>query len=217
MKSEKFSVRFDELAAEAQSLLSSKYYRPSQYDNGLFVDPNLLISWKVKVKNLLEKSCGKNSEHYKEFVKIESSLHISNYDLFMAMKAVFDAAAEDFKGGYCNSVKNIVQAEVFSNELDQALELLDAGYLAAAAVIAGVVLETHLRSLCVDSQIPTGKLDRMNADLAKNGKYNLLVQKRITALAHIRNDAAHGKYENFKRNDVADMIAYIEFFIGEKL
>jgi hypothetical protein len=57
----------------------------------------------------------------------------------------------------------------------------------AAAVIAGTVLETALRQLC---------LDRMNADLAKAGVYNSLMQKRITALAAIRNRAAHGKPTN---------------------
>jgi hypothetical protein len=66
----------------------------------------------------------------------------------------------------------------------------------AAAVIAGTVLETALRQLC---------LDRMNADLAKAGVYNSLMQKRITALAAIRNRAAHGKPNEFTRDDVSAM------------
>ena len=66
-------------------------------------------------------------------------------------------------------------------------------YKVAAAVVAGVVLETTLRTLCADRKIAVGKLDKMNADLAKDGLYDKLVQKRITMLADIRNKAAHGE------------------------
>ena len=38
------------------------------------------------------------------------------------------------------------------------------------------------------------KLGTMNAGLAKQGVYNKLTQKRITALADIRNKAAHGEW-----------------------
>jgi len=53
----------------------------------------------------------------------------------------------------------------------------------------------------------------MNADLAKAGIYNKLQQKRITALADIRNSAAHGKPEEFSEDDVKRMIEEIEQFL----
>ena len=62
-----------------------------------------------------------------------------------------------------------------------------------------------------------GNLDKMNAELAKAGTYHLLVQKRITAIADIRNNAAHGHPELFADKDVQDMISYIEGFIAEYL
>jgi hypothetical protein len=52
------------------------------------------------------------------------------------------------------------------------------------------VLETGLREKCADNAIEPGKLDKMNADLAKAGINNKLVQKHITALADILNGAA---------------------------
>ena len=79
------------------------------------------------------------------------------------------------------------------------------------------MLETTLRQLCTDSGIPVGKLNKMNSELTKAGAYNLLVQKRITTLADIRNNAAHGHPEQFKENDVSDMISYIESFVSEHL
>ncbi|RYF09401.1 MAG: DUF4145 domain-containing protein [Oxalobacteraceae bacterium] len=116
-----------------------------------------------------------------------------------------------------NSVRSMVQAEVFSNELDQASELMKGGYITAAAVIAGVVLETTLRRLCEDAQIEPGSLNKMNADLSKSGTYNLLVNKRITALADIRNNAAHGHPDKFTKADVADMIIKVEAFVADHL
>ena len=42
----------------------------------------------------------------------------------------------------------------------------------------------------------------MNADLAKAGVYDKLIQKRVTMLADIRNKAAHGDTVGFNDDDV---------------
>ena len=111
----------------------------------------------------------------------------------------------------------LVQAEVFDSELEQANELLGSSYSIAAAVIAGVVLETALRELCYTEGISPGKLDKINADLAKAGVYNQLRQKRITALADIRNSATHGKPNKFTKQDVTNMIRDIGHFLANHL
>ncbi len=53
----------------------------------------------------------------------------------------------------------------------------------------------------------------MNADLAKQGVYNKLTQKRITALADIRNKAAHGEWDKFTKSDVEDMLRDVRQFM----
>lgn len=53
----------------------------------------------------------------------------------------------------------------------------------------------------------------INDDLAKASVYNKLQQKQITALADIRNNAAHGNYDQFTREDVERMISDIERFL----
>ncbi|MFO1205917.1 MAG: hypothetical protein U1E63_09375 [Burkholderiales bacterium] len=133
-----------------------------------------------------------------------------NYGVYKRVKAVFFAAREDFEGGYLLPVRNLIQAELAESELDQARELLRSGYIAPAAVVAGVVLENTLRTLCDRYGLPHGKLDKMNADLAKAGEYNALVQKRVTALVAIRNSAAHGKVGDFQPADVEAMVSQVE-------
>ena len=137
----------------------------------------------------------------------------TSYDVMKRVRAVFDAAKEDFEGGYLSSLKQLVQAEVFESEIEQAEELLKSGYKLAAAVIAGVVLETALRDLSTNNALSIGKLDSMNSQLAKAGIYNKLQQKQITAIADIRNSAAHGKPELFADSDVKNMIRDIESFL----
>lgn len=214
-----FEKRFSELELQVIAIEGTKKRMHSEYSGSYdHIDENLLLNWDVKVKSLLSNLCGENSQHFNSYMAAcRPGSFTSSYDLLLQMKAVFMAAKEDFEGGYLNSVKNLVQAEVFDNELDQAKELLKAGYAAAAAVIAGVVLETTLRNMCRDNGIAFGKLDKMNADLTKQGLYNSLTQKRITALAGVRNSAAHGKSEEFNKDDVNSMINEVERFVASVL
>ena len=214
----KLTQRFEDLEQQLSEVLGTKYYQKADWSSGDYVDHEMFLNWSVKAKHLIEKACGEKSLHATEFENKQQPLSMdSNYDVLVRLKAVFEAAREDFEGGYCESVKSLVQAELFDNELDQARQLLSNGYHSAAAVIAGVVLETTLRQLCVENSLPTSKLDKMNADLAKAGIYNLLMQRRITALADIRNNAAHGKSTEFRRDDVSDMIEKVEAFITDYL
>jgi len=212
-----FKQRFEELEEQLSQIEASKFRQ--SYGGGEYVNDELLLGWKVKVRNLLSKVCGEGSQHFKQF-EIAENYGIpgtTNLDILKRLKAVFVAAKEDFEGGYLLSIKTLVQAEVFDSELEQASELFSSGYSTAAAVIAGVVLETALRELCDRNGIPHGKLDKMNADLVKAGVYNKLNQKRITALASIRNSAAHGNPEEFTDQDVSDMIRDVNQFLVNHL
>lgn len=214
--SEHLKKRFDELLSQADAVAATKQRRHSSHFGSYEqVEADLLLGWCVKARNLLASVCGRDSEHFNSFVEAEKpGPYEENPVRLSRLRAVFLAAKEDFEGGYLSSVRNLVQAEVFSTELEQARELLAAGYRAPAAVICGVVLETNLRTLCEAHGVGMGKLDKMNADLAKAGQYNSLVQKRITALAAIRNSAAHGKHSEFDDKDVQSMIEEVERLVA---
>lgn len=215
---QKLTTRFDQLAEEMSVVDTTKQTSNSDFGPYTTVDIERLLAWKVKVKNLLVASCGNESQHYNEFIVAEKiGFNEANYDAFKRMRSVFLAAMEDYKGGFLTNIKNLIQADVFDSELEQAKELMASGYKVAAAVIAGVVLETALRDLCTKKDLPHSKLDKMNADLAKAGAYNKLQQKRITALADIRNSAAHGKTTDFSDDDVKNMINDVEQFLANQL
>jgi hypothetical protein len=212
--------RFDEVLKQADDVEASKRQESGLYgtSTSTYVDSGLLLTWTVNAENIIEKACGADSPHHRHFTKALTSQSMeTNHHSFQKRRAVFVAAKEDFDGGYLASIHSLVQAEVFGSELEQASELLKSKYAVAAAVIAGVVLETAIRNLCTTNNLPNGKLDKMNADLAKTGVYNGLMQKRITHLAAIRNSAAHGNKQEFETYDVAAMIDEVERFLVQHL
>ena len=84
--------------------------------------------------------------------------------------------------------------------LEAAGYLLGETYKDPAAVMAGGVLEQHLRELCRKHGVDTTSrlekpkmIDTMNTDLAKASAYGKIEQKQVTAWAGIRNAAAHVK------------------------
>ena len=181
------------------------------------VDRDLFLAWKVSAKSLIANACGESSPHFKQFEKSEVGRSFqSSADHLAELGAVFTAASADYEGGYLNSITNLVRADVFDSELEQAQELLRNRYVTAAAVVAGVVLETTLRTMCEFRGVDVGKLDAMNAGLAKAGAYDKLRQKQITYLADMRNKAAHGQGDQLTEADVKSMIDEVRRFVTDE-
>lgn len=178
----------------------------------------ILLHWKIKAKNHIANTCGRNSVHYEEFEKSET---LSNNE-FLAdevriLYAAFTAAENDFKSGLAPSISLLAQSEVFTDELAQAQELLNHNYVVAAAITASIVLESKLRFMCASRSIQLGKLDKMNSDLVKSEAYDINTQKRITAIAGIRNSAAHGNKNEFTKSDVQGIIDDIGRFLEKQI
>ena len=75
-----------------------------------------------------------------------------------------------------------------------------------------------MRTLCQRHGISLSarpRLDAMNAELAKKNVYSVLVQKRITWLADVRNKAAHGQSAEFDKTDVERMLPQVRDFVTD--
>src|SRR5439155_14934846 len=110
-----------------------------------------------------------------------------------SLHGTLKALRADYAADRLQSFQELIHADLFSDFLEMAEHFLEAGYKDPAAVMAGAVLEEHLRKLCVKHSIvlpAKPKLDTMNADLARANAYGKNDQKQITAWAGIRNDAA---------------------------
>ena len=140
---EKYIKRFEELSEQLCKLEQTKQIkdRSTQYSRRVpyeAVDSELLDKWKINVKSLLANACRNYSEQYKAFNEItpDRNHYHDGFDTLVKYRVAFNAAKEDYLGGYCASAKSLIEAEVFTSQIEQAQELLNAGYYVAAAVIA---------------------------------------------------------------------------------
>jgi hypothetical protein len=215
---QKILQRMDDLLAAGEKVLSTKKGPPSNLIGADLdsVDGQDAHQWFTSVQNLLVRVFGEGSEYYKNFSAQNKEGWGLTYSSVFKAQGILKAAKEDYENEQLFDLKKIIEAEVFDDFLEQARVLLEAGYFQPAAVIAGSVLEDGLRKLCIKNNIdlpPKPKLDLMNAELAKSGLYKKVTQKRITVIADIRNNAAHGKWDQFEKRDVQDAISWIAQFM----
>ncbi|WP_437818235.1 hypothetical protein [Sorangium sp. So ce1078] len=133
---------------------------------------------------------------------------------------ILSALRDDYESGRLMGIAELIHADLFSDMLSMAQYFIDDGYKDAAAVIAGSVLEEHLRKLCDKFGIPTvdasgynKKASLINAELKKAEAYSSTDNKAITAWLDIRNSAAHGKYESYELAQVRILIDGVRDFI----
>lgn len=184
------------------------------------VDNELFQAFRSKSLSFLVIAFGKEHTHYSEFNSnvTQPSLHAAT-----AGRGILSAAREDLTGGWLTTTRGLISAEIFSDFLEMAEYLLEEGYKDPAAVMSGSVLEEHLRQLCQQHGISTTvtkqgsprprKADALNADLGNKGVYNKLDQKNVTAWLDLRNKAAHGKYQEYTREQVSLMLQSVSDFM----
>ena len=175
----------------------------------------------VRVAGLafIETTFGRDHTYYQEFKERITNSYRSDGERALG---IFRAIRDQIRGGWIETTKGLVSAEVFADFLEMAEHLLDEKYKDPAAVMIGSVLEEHLRQLCPSVSVPvvepssgkTRKAESLNADLAKAGKYNLLDQKQVTAWLDLRNKAAHGKYSEYVEQQVRGMLDGVTNFIS---
>lgn len=72
--SDLYKQRFSEVHAQMESLLASQknVYNEFLSRSQIEIEGAALLEWKIKAKNLLNKACGVESEHYQAFSKNEN-------------------------------------------------------------------------------------------------------------------------------------------------
>jgi hypothetical protein len=129
-----------------------------------------LTSWTAAI----ERFSGPNSVYTTQARAILKGTWAVSYKV-VQLHGVLAALRMDYDAGYLRSVEELIHADVFGDFLAMADELQKKGYKDPAAVIAGSVLEEHLRKLAERHGVSvavTGrpkKADTVNADLAKAG------------------------------------------------
>lgn len=105
----------------------------------------------------------------------------------------------------------ILQADLFDNELDAATELAKKGFLRGAGAVAGVVLEGHLGHVCGKHNLKTRKkaptINDFNQMLKDNSVIDTPMWRFIQHLGDLRNLCDHSKGREPSREEVNDLIS----------
>ena len=167
---------------------------------------------------IIDRTVGESSTYSKEVKRIiqqSPALHIHTTSIM----GIALALREDLKNDYLKSFEEIVHADVFSDFIEMSEHLLKKGYKDPSAVIIGSTLEGHLKKMAIKSNIEIIvnerplTAERINQELSKNGIYNLLIQKSVTAWLDLRNKAAHANYDEYTREQVSNLISSVRDFI----
>lgn len=173
---------------------------------------DLYFELRVSSINLLTRLASEGSVYVQELKKMNPNA--------FSMKGVLEAARDDYLQGFMTDHRLLISAEVFSDLLVQAEVLLDHDYKDAAAVIIRAVLEDGVRKLCEAHKIEVGKRDtiqQLNEKLYKVHAYTALVHREIIAKAEISNCAAHGRFDLYKKDDVAAFLEFVLRFLAQYL
>lgn len=212
--------RLDRLIEKGRKVLASK----QSYSYGMeAIDVTLFSGFVSQTRAFLVDMFGERSSRLKSFDRVvDQTSRLPEYP--KKALGIIEGVKEDLLSGDLWSLQALVRAETFGELIDQARHLLDNDYKDAAAVIAGSVLEQHLRNLAVSNGIAIEqenkkgnlipkKAESINADLVKEGVYNTIKQKQVTAWLGTRNAAAHGQYDQFSKIEVSQLIEGVLGFI----
>lgn len=199
--SEKYQEWYSESLEVIRQILPSRmddfigYYKPSKtrkeinYENYTIVDAlqGLRTTWlgetKVDAKAAITK--------FRQQLKILESL-----------KKKFESSLFD--------IRQLVQADIFDNELDVAEELVKKGFTRAAGAVAGVVLEGHLETVCGNHGVKISKKKPTIADfndvLKKEDVIDTPDWRKIQHLGDLRNLCDHKKKIEPKKEEIEELI-----------
>ncbi|NUN59645.1 MAG: hypothetical protein HUU13_00815 [Burkholderiaceae bacterium] len=210
-------TRADQLIAMGKQVVTTRKREEYSLDS---VDAASMKGFRVAVLSFIDRVYGREHPHFAEFQGCTDNGYLYNAENGLA---IIHTIRDEIAGGWLFTVRSLVAAEVFADFLEMAEHLLESGYKDPAAVVGGSVLEEHIRQLCnkhsiaVDEQknekqVPK-KADRLNAELAAANAYSKLDQKQITAWLDLRNNAAHGNYSAYAKEQVEQLLVGVTNFM----
>ena len=202
----------------------------SRHPDTEVIDGRKAIQWATQCVTILGQIIPRNDPNrsvVEEFKRLRSGLAGPFRHLAARLRALHD----DFANGFIGDLGSQIEAEIAADYLGQAERLLGEGQSGKfdhvpAAVLAGSVLEKTLRAFCGRQQPPVATVNATGGPLTlaplidglkKAGLFNEVRAKQLRHWADIRNSAAHGKFEEFDRNQVEAMVKGIEQFLAEHL
>lgn len=181
------------------------------------------------IRTNLSDRVGEFEEMYKRAIKCARTLLTADSEIKWKLYRIMElAVAEQY--AIVNSLPRTIEAEsagyrdlvarhMFEDELAAAEHLLDNGYLREAGIIAGLVLERQLKTVCLKLGVtfdPKETIGALNNRL-KTSYSDPSDFTRIQWLNEVRVVCAHDKTASPDRVKVGQMLVGVKSLIGAKL
>lgn len=231
-------ARLDSLIAEGEILSRGTRQRkverqdedgfPYMIEVPVFAEPDKFTKWRTSAMSVLDLVVPSKSVHRPAFLLIRDIEPPELAKKLPFLKGIRD----DFAFGLFDSLESRLEVAYSADILGMSEDVLaedvkkDSAHI-VAAVLCGASLERTLRGLCERHHPPVATTKTlkdgseehlaMNAlidALAKADAFNAARAHQLRAWAHIRNHAAHGRWDQFKRGDVETMLVGVRDFIG---
>jgi hypothetical protein len=194
----------------------AKLERPSSV--GPFIQDQVpLHAWLVKVDNVLRTVFRENSAHFTHFQKLTEANFEHSYEVNRII-GVLKGGLSDLEAGFLFHQETLITSVVLDSVLEQACDLLKAGFKDVAAVLGRVALENSLRRIADEENVTaSAKAASINDLLRDKGRYTKPRWRLVQSWLDLGNAAAHGQFGDYKEADVIEMIGGIERFVAEEL
>jgi hypothetical protein len=176
----------------------------------------------ARSRAVVVRATGQDSE-YNQQIHLILAAHEWDTNTLNKIIGVVESLALDIQAGHLLSVTELIHGEIFGDFLDMADHLSEKGYKDAAAIIAGSTLEAYVLHLYAKSKLPFEletskgiqlyKADSTNSDLARVSGISKIDLDNVTVWLDLRNKAAHGKYDDYDKEQVAVMINGVRDFV----
>lgn len=132
------------------------------------------------------------------------------YTILLQQKSILEGVKRRFTSSLFD-IQHLAQADLFSDALDQARYLCTHKYYRAAGIVAGVVLEQHLKSICntqgftIKEKNPS--ISHYKITLWDENKYITANQSDdLIKFGRLRNDCGHDRVEEPTKDDIQNLI-----------
>ena len=218
-KYQRYADRIEELIEEGNRVATLE--RPSRSGSGSYIQSDDKIKvheWLTKTRNILETVFGGQSPHYRNY---EAVLPVHGIRLVEHARDIYPiigillGALNDLKNGYLLGREFFIAGEVFDSILEQTRHFLETGNKDISAILARIVLEDALRRLAQSEGIDVSyNASRINDELKSQERYSPVRWRSIQTWLDIGNSAAHGKFDEYTKEDVANAVNGIEQFLA---
>ncbi len=175
-------------------------------------------SWITKPKNISLTVFGTESPHSNQFnsvIPVTSSGQQWDTPKIYSIVGVLHGALDDLSNGYLIGREFMIAGEVFDSLLNQSKFYLENDNKDIAAILARIVLEDALKRLARTEGLGDDlNASKINNELKNRERYPQVRWRSIQTWLDVGNSAAHGRFNEFTKEDVASALSGIERFLA---